>query len=149
MTIQSAAPATSQSGAASSARRRVLAFGLSWRVLALVVAALMTAEMLIFLPSIARFRQNHLEQLIESGTLASLALDATPDNMVTDIGDNGPGLPQPVIAQLFRPFTTVGRAGGAGLGLAIARDLVRAHGGDITLADSGPSGATFRFTIPL
>ncbi len=61
MTIQSAAPATSQSGAASSARRRVLAFGLSWRVLALVVAALMTAEMLIFLPSIARFRQNHLE----------------------------------------------------------------------------------------
>ena len=69
--------------------------------------------------------------------------------LLIDIGDNGPGLPQPVFAQLFRPFTTVGRAGGAGLGLAIARDLVRAHGGDITLADSGPSGATFRFTIPL
>ncbi len=44
----------------------------------------MTAEILIFLPSIARFRVVYLEQLIESGTLAALALDATPDNMVTE-----------------------------------------------------------------
>ena len=44
----------------------------------------MLAELLLFLPSIARFRVVYLEQLIESGTLAALALDATPDNMVTD-----------------------------------------------------------------
>ena len=66
------------------ARRRAPAFGLSWRILALVVTAVMTAEVLIFLPSIARFREVYLEQLIESGTLAALALDATPDNMVTE-----------------------------------------------------------------
>lgn len=66
------------------ARRRSLAFGLSWRILGLVVVAVMTAEVAIFLPSIARFRLVHLEQLIESGTLAALALDATPDNMVTE-----------------------------------------------------------------
>ena len=65
-------------------RRRSPAFGLSWRILALVVTAVMTAEILIFLPSIARFRVVYLEQLIESGTLAALALDATPDNMVTE-----------------------------------------------------------------
>src|SRR6478752_623333 len=63
---------------------RLRAFGLSWRVLGLVVAAVMTAEVLIFLPSIARFRVNYVEGLIESGTLAALALDATPDNMVTE-----------------------------------------------------------------
>ena len=50
----------------------------------LVVAAVMTAEVLLLLPSIARFRMVYLEQLIESGTLAALALDATPDNMVTE-----------------------------------------------------------------
>lgn len=66
------------------ARRRAPTFGLSWRILGLVVAAVMTAEVLLFLPSIARFRMAYLEQLIESGTLAALALDATPDNMVTE-----------------------------------------------------------------
>ena len=66
------------------ARRRRFAFGLSWRILALVVVAVMTAEVAIFLPSIARFRLVYLEQLVESGTLAALALDATPDNMVTE-----------------------------------------------------------------
>src|SRR5262245_18137718 len=65
-------------------RRRRPAFGLSWRILGLVIVAVMTAEILIFLPSIARFRMVYLEQLIESGTLAALALDATPDNMVTE-----------------------------------------------------------------
>ena len=80
MTVDTTVPAQ----AVSPARQRTPAFGLSWRVLGLVVAALMTAELLIFLPSIARFRQAYLEQLVESGTLAALALDATPDNMVTE-----------------------------------------------------------------
>ena len=70
--------------AVRSDRHSRSAFGLSWRVLGLVVAAVMTAEILLFLPSIARFRLTYLEQLIESGTLAALALDATPDNMVTE-----------------------------------------------------------------
>jgi signal transduction histidine kinase len=74
---------TSQSVRRES-RRWMPTFGLSWRVLGLVVVAVMTAELLLFLPSLARYRQAYLEQLIESGTLAALALDATPDNMVTD-----------------------------------------------------------------
>lgn len=68
--------------------------------------------------------------------------------LLIDVVDNGPGVPPAVASQLFRPFTTGGRAGGAGLGLAIARDLVRAHGGDITLAESSSQGTTFRFTLP-
>ena len=69
--------------------------------------------------------------------------------LLVDVADNGPGVQQAVTAQLFRPFATGGRPGGAGLGLAIARDLVRNHGGDIALAETGPSGTTFRFTLPL
>src|SRR5215471_13942927 len=79
-----AADITVRAQTASGVRRRLPTFGLSWRILSLVVIAVMTAEILLFLPSIARFRLVYLEQLIESGTLAALALDATPDNMVTD-----------------------------------------------------------------
>jgi signal transduction histidine kinase len=68
--------------------------------------------------------------------------------LLVDVSDNGPGVPADVVVQLFRPFTTGGRAGGAGLGLAIARDLVRAHGGDIAMAETGPGGTTFRFSLP-
>jgi signal transduction histidine kinase len=69
--------------------------------------------------------------------------------LMIDVADNGSGVPTAVASQLFRPFATGGRTGGAGLGLAIARDLVRAHGGDIALAETGDSGTTFRFTLPL
>ena len=55
---------------------------------------------------------------------------------------------QAVAAQIFRPFTTGGRAGGAGLGLAIARDIARIHGGDIMLAETSATGTRFRFTLP-
>lgn len=78
------ADVTIRARTAQSVRRRSPAFGLSWRILALVVAAVMTAEIAIFLPSIARFRYVYLNQLIESGTLAALALDATPDNMISE-----------------------------------------------------------------
>src|SRR6266852_5489730 len=80
MTADVTVPAES----ARAARRRSPVFGLSWRILGLVIAAVMTAEILIFLPSIARFRLVYLSERIESGTLAALALDATPDNMVTE-----------------------------------------------------------------
>ena len=78
------ADATFQADSTPTVRRRSPTFGLSWRILGLVILAVMTAEILIFLPSIARFRSEYLNQLIESGTLAALALDATPDNMVTE-----------------------------------------------------------------
>jgi signal transduction histidine kinase len=64
------------------------------------------------------------------------------------IADDGPGLPEPVQRALFRPFVTGGRPGGSGLGMAIARDLVRAHGGELTLQRTGPAGTVFRLSIP-
>ena len=86
----------------------------------------------------------------ESGaTTVTVRSRANGGYLLIDVTDNGPGVPQAVAAQLFRPFATGGRPGGAGLGLAIARDLVRAHGGDIALTETGPSGTTFRFTLPL
>ena len=60
---------------------------------------------------------------------------------------SGPGIPPRVAERLFEPFVA-GSAGGTGLGLAIARELAANHGGELTLADTGPKGTTFRLVIP-
>lgn len=62
--------------------------------------------------------------------------------------DNGPGIPERMRERLFRPFSGSASPGGAGLGLAIARDLMRAHGGDLILAETSPRGTTFELTLP-
>ncbi len=64
------------------------------------------------------------------------------------VADDGPGLPEKALAHLFQPFSGSARAGGAGLGLAISRELVQAHGGDLVLIDSSPDGATFEIQFP-
>jgi signal transduction histidine kinase len=69
-------------------------------------------------------------------------------NVCIDLADDGPGLPDEVRAALFRPFAGSARHGGTGLGMAIARDLMLAHGGDIELASTGPDGTVFRLTLP-
>lgn len=60
-----------------------LASGLSARLLLLTVAFVMLAEVLIFAPSIARFRLDYLQERLAAGHLAILALEATPDYMVS------------------------------------------------------------------
>jgi signal transduction histidine kinase len=64
------------------------------------------------------------------------------------IADNGPGLPAKVREKLFQPFAGSGRAGGTGLGLPIARDLMRGHGGDIALAETSERGTVFHLHLP-
>lgn len=67
--------------------------------------------------------------------------------VVIEVSDTGPGLSPQARGHLFEAFQGSTRAGGAGLGLAIAAELVRAHGGEIRLVD-GTIGATFRITVP-
>lgn len=64
------------------------------------------------------------------------------------IADNGPGLPDGLRDNLFKPFSASGKRGGSGLGLAIARDLSRAMGGDLELASTGPDGTCFALHLP-
>lgn len=69
-----------------------------------------------------------------------------------DVADNGPGLTAAAAAHLFAPFGGSGRVGSTGLGLAIAFDLVRSHGGKLILVPTdkvvNPTGATFRIMLP-
>ena len=71
------------------------------------------------------------------------------DIVVIEISDTGPGIPKNAQKRLFDPFKASSRPGGTGLGLPIAADLVRAHGGTIALMPAEPGqGATFRLTFP-
>jgi len=62
--------------------------------------------------------------------------------------DDGPGLPERARSHIFQPFAGSAREGGAGLGLAIARELAQGHGGDLTLVETGPKGTTFEVKLP-
>ncbi len=65
-----------------------------------------------------------------------------------DIGDDGPGMTENSRSNLFEPFSGSSRDGGIGLGLVIARDIVRNHGGDLRLDVTGPEGTCFRMHLP-
>ena len=64
------------------------------------------------------------------------------------VADNGPGVPERARERLFQPFAGSGRPDGAGLGLAIARELAQGHGGDLTLVANSDKGATFELRLP-
>ncbi len=70
------------------------------------------------------------------------------DRIEIDVGDNGPGMTEKSRTSLFEPFTGSSRDGGTGLGLVIARDIARNHGGDLALDATGPDGTCFRLNLP-
>jgi two-component system osmolarity sensor histidine kinase EnvZ len=78
-----------------------------------------------------------------------VALAAIPQGRMVfvTVDDDGPGIPPERRESVFRPFES-GAAGGTGLGLTIARDIVRAHGGEISLEDSPLGGLRARVRLP-
>jgi signal transduction histidine kinase len=64
------------------------------------------------------------------------------------LSDDGPGLPERVQRRLFQPFAGSGRPEGAGLGLAISRELAGLNGGELVLVETGPGGTTFELRLP-
>jgi len=78
----------------------------------------------------------------------TLAAMAQGRSVHVTIDDDGPGISADRRESVFRPFES-GSAGGTGLGLTIARDIVRAHGGEIVLEDSPLGGLRARIRLPV
>jgi signal transduction histidine kinase len=93
---------------------------------------------------------NLVRNATEAGAdyLAISAGGAMDGGLEIDIADNGHGLPPRARDNLFRPFVGSARPGGLGLGLAICREIARAHGGDLALVESTNAGTIFRLTMP-
>ena len=64
------------------------------------------------------------------------------------VADAGPGIPADVLAQIFEPFFTT-KPNGMGMGLAISRTIIEAHGGRLWAENRDGGGAPFRFTLPI
>ena len=64
------------------------------------------------------------------------------------VSDSGHGIAPDQLGQLFEPFFTT-KPNGMGIGLAISRTIIEAHGGRIWAENNAAAGATFRFTLPL
>ena len=109
-----------------------------------------------------------IEVLLERGrmervflNLVNNAIEAMPDgggieidaerngkSVVVRVRDNGPGIPADIRDRLFQPFVTSGK-NGLGLGLALSRQAVLAHGGDLWVEDSEAGGACFCVRLPM
>jgi len=70
-------------------------------------------------------------------------------NVLIEVDDTGPGIAPEIRSALFQPFVTARKKGGLGLGLALSRQTVLDHGGDMWVDTEAGSGARFRFRLPL
>lgn len=94
--------------------------------------------------------RNAVQAIEASGRPGRVTLAARPLGEMVEVAvaDTGPGLPAKARENLFQPFRGGARQGGAGLGLVIAAELVRGHGGALELVSTGPEGTVFRLTLP-
>ena len=87
----------------------------------------------------------------ERGGEITIAATARAGHVAISVADTGSGIPAAYLPRIFDKFVQVPNApsGGAGLGLAIAKHIVEAHGGQISVRSEMEHGTTFTFTLPI
>ncbi|MDE2030456.1 MAG: two-component sensor histidine kinase, partial [Alphaproteobacteria bacterium] len=88
------------------------------------------------------------------GSRAAIGAAVEDHSVIVTIDDDGPGIEAAKREEMFRPFTRLEESrnqatGGVGLGLTIARDIARSHGGDVTLEDSPLGGLRAKVWLPI
>jgi signal transduction histidine kinase len=112
-------------------------------------------EVLVDLPAIGSALTNLLSNAIKytpAGGQIEVAAGTTATHAVFSVGDSGPGIPAEYAGRIFEKFFRIPESGGpsgAGLGLAIAKEIIEAHGGTLELARDRKVGSEFRFTLRL
>jgi signal transduction histidine kinase len=96
---------------------------------------------------------NLIDNALKYGQRAAVAVADSPAGLVIAVRDDGPGIPEPELDRVFEPFHRIeasrNRAtGGSGLGLTIARNIARAHGGELVLRNRPAGGLEAVLTLP-
>jgi len=79
----------------------------------------------------------------------TVSTEATPDHVILRVTDNGPGIAPSIADKIFQPFFTTKPTGqGTGLGLSLSYEIVKAHGGTLTIDPSPETGASFIVSLP-
>lgn len=97
---------------------------------------------------------NLIQNALKYGGMARVRVSADPGCVTILVQDDGPGLADDLLERVFEPFvrgepSRARATGGHGLGLTVARTILRRHGGDITLANGQPKGLVARVELPL
>jgi signal transduction histidine kinase len=104
--------------------------------------------------ALKRALRNLIDNAIRYGDKAIVEIAATAGTAVVTIADLGPGLPEDRLDKVFEPFVRLEgsrsrETGGVGLGLAITRTVVQAHGGEIVLRNRSEGGLEVTVRLPL
>lgn len=93
---------------------------------------------------------NARQAIVGTGEAGSISISASENDSdwTIVITDTGPGFPNKALDHLFQPFQGGARKGGIGLGLAIAAELIRGHGGRLELTQTGEDGTSFTIYLP-
>jgi len=98
---------------------------------------------------------NLVENAVRFGALATIRLREAPDTVTIEVEDDGPGISDARKDVMLEPFVrgdearNMDEAAGFGLGLSIARSIVLAHGGELSLNDRQPHGLIVRIQLPV
>ena len=87
-------------------------------------------------------------EAMPSGGILTISTDLVDSQVVIRISDTGIGIPAEVLPKLFEPFVTHGKSHGTGLGMAIAKSVVTAHNGKISVASVPGRGTTVDIRLP-
>jgi signal transduction histidine kinase len=90
---------------------------------------------------------NAIQSMPRGGSL-TLEAKAARGNLEVSVTDTGDGIPEEIVHRIFEPYFTT-KPKGSGLGLTIARRIVEAHGGALTLDSTNGRGTRFRIAIPI
>jgi two-component system, OmpR family, sensor kinase len=85
----------------------------------------------------------------EEGGRIELAAYPDEESVVIEVRDDGPGIPDEELAYIFESFRSGSARGGTGMGLAIVKAIVEAHGGAVSAQNLAGGGASFRLRLPV
>jgi signal transduction histidine kinase len=91
---------------------------------------------------------NAVEAFVDKSGKINIGCEDKGNKVVITVADNGPGIPEAMHAIMFEPFATLGKKKGIGLGMAIAKSIAVAHGGDLSFDSKAGQGTTFFIELP-
>ena len=109
-------------------------------------------EVEVDLPRFIRMMGNLIKNASEAmsgGGILTMTTDLVQNQVVIRVSDTGCGIPAEIMPKLFEPFVTHGKSHGTGLGMAIAKSIVEAHGGKISVASVPGNGTTVDIRLPV
>jgi signal transduction histidine kinase len=128
-----------------AARARKKHIAIEWRLDA--ADAVIPCDEELLMQVFLNLVMNALQILPDGGRIGLRSARTDGRNLLIEVADDGPGIPPDARPRVFDPFYTA-REGGIGLGLTVTRQIVEAHGGEISVGASEWGGACFRVMLP-